>query len=252
MRSKRIMTKSQHCASFPRPGKLCRILLLLAMVKLCLLGSLLLDPVAHLLGPAASFVRSGFETALGNKETGTPAQGASVASGPVHAGQYASHPPSHPPSQETRPLSVFGPGAAMAAETASGGAPATAQEGSLAREALARKEQELARREQDLRTLQRELDDRLEELQLLEQRLSVMLKEAQEVKDEKFRKLVDMLSNMKAKQAASVLETMEEGTAVKVLAGMRGRQSGEILTYVNPGKAARLSEALTRMHLPLE
>ena len=61
-----------------------------------------------------------------------------------------------------------------------------------------------------------------------------------------------MLSNMKAKQAASVLETIDEATAVKILAGMRGRQSGEILTYVNPTKAARLAEALARMQLPFE
>jgi flagellar motility protein MotE (MotC chaperone) len=216
------MTKSQRCASFPRPAKLCRILLLLALVKLCLMGSLLLDPIANFFNPVFHFLDDAPETAA-------------VAEAPA-------------------PL--FGPGAALAAPAGVPPAPVAAtdagQSPNLAREALARKEQELARKEQDLLTLQRELDDRLEQLQVLENRLSVMLQDANEVKDEKFRKLVDMLSNMKARQAASVLETLEESTAVKVLAGMRGRQSGEILTYVNPVKAARLSEVLTRMQLPFE
>lgn len=239
------MTKSRQCASFPRPGRLCRILLLLAMVKLCVLGSLLLDPVTNFFSPAFSFVEKKLEVTFLGKEAPAPVRivnSVSTADAAVPA-----------PAEQTQAALSLGPAQAMAAENAPAAAPATDQQSnSLARESLARREQELARREQDLLNLQREIDDRLEQLQVLEQRITVMLKDAQEVKDEKFRKLVDMLSNMKAKQAASVLETLEEGIAVKVLAGMRGRQSGEILTFVNPGKAARLSEALTRMQLPLE
>ena len=55
---------------------------------------------------------------------------------------------------------------------------------------------------------------------------------------------------MKAKQAGQVLETLDERTAVRILAGMRGRQAGEILNNITPEKAARLSEMLTRMQLP--
>ncbi|MDL2272180.1 hypothetical protein LJC23_04015 [Desulfovibrio sp. OttesenSCG-928-I05] len=240
------MTKSQQCASFPRPGRLCRILLLLAMVKLCILGSLLLDPVTNFFNPAFSFVEKKLEVTFLGKEQTPPVRITDSAAPASTSGTPAR------PVQEQSALS-FGPAQAVAAESAPAAAPATDQQsGNLAREALARKEQELARREQDLLNLQREIDDRLEQLQVLEQRITVMLKDAQEVKDEKFRKLVDMLSNMKAKQAANVLETLEESIAVKVLAGMRGRQAGEILTFVHPGKAARLSEALTRMQLPLE
>ena len=57
---------------------------------------------------------------------------------------------------------------------------------------------------------------------------------------------------MKAKQAAAVLETLDPKIAVKVLAGMRGRQAGEILTFVKPERAAQLTESLARMQLPLE
>ena len=128
----------------------------------------------------------------------------------------------------------------------------TPQQDSLTREALQRKQDELNRQEKDMKRLQQELNQKLANLQALEARLNSMLKEAQELKDKKMRHLVDVYSNMKAKQAAQVLETLDEKIAVKILAGMRGRQAGEILTFVTPAKAARLSEALTKMQLPFE
>ena len=90
------------------------------------------------------------------------------------------------------------------------------------------------------------------ELKQLEAKLEHMLENADEIKDKKLRHLVDVYSNMKAKQAAQVLESLDESIAVRILAGMRGRQAGEILTFVNPEKAALLSEALTKMQLPFQ
>lgn len=118
------------------------------------------------------------------------------------------------------------------------------------RETLERKQSELDQREQQLNDLENQVNDKLEELQALEGRIKMMLKDAQDLQDEKLRHLVDVYTNMKAKQAAQVLETLDERTAVRILAGMRGRQAGEILQNVNPEKAARLSEMLTRMQLP--
>lgn len=137
---------------------------------------------------------------------------------------------------------------AVAAEPAQ----AEPQMDSLTRDALQTKQEELNRREQDLKRLHQELDQKIERLQALEDRLQKMLKEAKDLKDKKMRHLVDVYSNMKAKQAAQVLETLDEKIAVKILAGMRGRQAGEILTNVQADKAARLSEALTKIQLPFE
>jgi flagellar motility protein MotE (MotC chaperone) len=150
---------------------------------------------------------------------------------------------------ESRPL--LATPTAQAAEAAPQAAPAPPQS-NLSRDALQRRQDDLARKEQDMRTLEKDLDDRLMRLQELEVRIQAMLKEAEEVKSAKYRHLVDVLGNMKAKQAASVLETLDEKIAVKVLAGMRGRQAGEILTYVVPAKAARLSESLARVQMPFE
>ncbi|MBZ2172450.1 MotE family protein [Nitratidesulfovibrio sp. SRB-5] len=141
-------------------------------------------------------------------------------------------------------------------------APAAAQPGAqstqstqatqAAMDVLNRKQDDLSRREQELKSLEQQVDAKLAQMQDLEARIKTMLKDAQGMKDEKLRHLVDVYTNMKAKQAAAVLETLDEKIAVRILAGMRGRQAGEILTFVQAEKAAKLSEALTRMQLPLE
>jgi len=119
-------------------------------------------------------------------------------------------------------------------------------------EQVRKKQEALNRREQELRALEQEVNAKLEELHTLQAKLQDMLDEAKQVQDEKLKHLVDVYSNMKAKQAAQVLESLDEEIAVRILAGMRGRTAGEILSYVEAKKAARLSEKLTKMQLPFE
>ncbi|EPR43922.1 hypothetical protein dsx2_2032 [Desulfovibrio sp. X2] len=115
---------------------------------------------------------------------------------------------------------------------------------------LMKKQEELNRREQSLRIMEQDVNAKLEKLSQIESRIKSMLEEAKAVKDEKFHHLVDVYSNMKAQNAAQALGKLDEKTAVKILAGMRGRQAGEILNYVPPDQAAKLSEALTKMQMP--
>ncbi len=220
------MTTSPRSDSCLRPSRICRILLCAVIFKLCLIGSLFVEP-------------------LGLKERIMPLFGASGAA--VAAGEGVTAAASEP----AHPLLGTPVARAAAEATPPAAAPAPPQ-GNLSRDAMQRRQDELARKEQDLRALEKDLDDRLMRLQELEVRIQAMLKEAEEVKSAKYRHLVDVLSNMKAKQAASVLETLDEKIAVKVLTGMRGRQAGEILTFVDPKKAARLSEALARVQMPFE
>lgn len=116
--------------------------------------------------------------------------------------------------------------------------------------ALKSREEQLAAKERSLKALEASLDAKLAEMQKLQQELNKMLDEAKGLKDEKIKHLVDVYSNMKAKQAAAVLETLDPDLAVKILSGMKGRQAGEILSFVEPVKAAKLSEMLTEMQLP--
>lgn len=48
-----------------------------------------------------------------------------------------------------------------------------------------------------------------------------------------------MYANMKPRQAAAALTTVDEEVAVKILTGMKSKQSGEILSYMDPRHAAQ-------------
>lgn len=119
-------------------------------------------------------------------------------------------------------------------------------------QAMSRREEELRRKEQSLTQLESEIDEKLARLQKLETKLAAMIEKAEEIKDNKLKHLIDVYSNMKAKQAAVVIETLDPDTAVKILAGMRGRQAGEILTNVKAERAALLTEMLTSLQAPFE
>lgn len=116
-----------------------------------------------------------------------------------------------------------------------------AQKGNLERERA------LDKREAELKALEMELDEKLRKLRELEVRMQGLIDAAAAIRDEKMAHLIDVYSNMKPKQAAQVLGTLEETTAVRILAGMSGRKAGEILSSVRADRAAALSEALTRM-----
>jgi len=114
------------------------------------------------------------------------------------------------------------------------------------------KQQDLARREQDVLMLKQQMESRLQELHSAEKKVQGMLKEAHGVHDQKIKHLISAYTNMKPKQAALALESLDERLAVRILAGMNPKQAGEVLTYTNPKTVAKLSELLARMQLPRE
>jgi flagellar motility protein MotE (MotC chaperone) len=211
------------------------------------------ESAGQILGPGAAVAATGAQTAAGpaappaleatlpDAGMDRPVPGRSGSSGaPVASSGVAS------------PLGGLDADRALPAITAPASAPPQGISQNDVRDTLTRRQEDLSRKEQELRVLESELSSRLEKMKMLENRLASMIKDAEETKDAKFRHLVDVLSNMKAKQAAAVLETLDPKIAVRVLAGMRGRQAGDILTFVKPEIAAHLTESLARMQLPLE
>lgn len=112
---------------------------------------------------------------------------------------------------------------------------------------ISARELEVRKREAELKTMEAELEAKLENLRAMEVKMQNLIKSAGDMQDEKMQHLVDVYSNMKPKQAAQVLENLEESIAVKILAGMSGRKAGEVLSSVRADRAAKLSEALTRL-----
>ncbi|MDR0339703.1 MAG: hypothetical protein LBH65_05430 [Desulfovibrio sp.] len=269
------MTKPQPCVTNLPPSRLCRLLVITFVIKLTVLGMLIVEPALPGFGflpdESASTDDAGRAVAIAATGAGAPppieaglpdagmrapqAAGGQSGTGlpPAVPGVSSPEPPASGPEQNRALPAIASSGASQALAPATGNG--TQRESLLApdvRDGLARRQEDLARKEQELRVLENELAARLERMQILENRLSEMIKDAEETGDAKFRHLVDVLSNMKSKQAAAVLETLDPKIAVRVLAGMRGRQAGEILTFVKPEIAAKLSESLARMQLPLQ
>lgn len=112
-----------------------------------------------------------------------------------------------------------------------------------------RKQQELARREQEILALKQQMEQRLEELRTAEMRVKGMLKDAKDVEAQKVSGLIAVYANMKPKQAAQTLQSLDERVAVKILTGLTPKQAGEILSYADPKITAKLTELMTRMHM---
>jgi flagellar motility protein MotE (MotC chaperone) len=256
--------------SVKRPSRLCKFLLALLGFKIGLLGVVMFEPVIDLgfvqysAQEVATTWQNNFGKAQGQDSGMTPetvaleasVQKMSATVAETSAKVKAETTAANMVQAQNAPKNTAfrrAPGIAFAATPVN--VPQASQGGAtsnLSLDALTRKQEELTRKEQDLKSLQAELDSRFQQMQDLEMRLKIMLKDAEEMKDARYRQLVDVLSNMKARQAAEVLSTLDEKIAVRVLAGMRGRSAGEILSLADPVKAARLAEALSRMQMPLE
>lgn len=113
------------------------------------------------------------------------------------------------------------------------------------KEELDAREKELSELEEELQRQKVELDKRIVQLEEMRTQIAQVLKERVEVDQEKVNKLVDLYSNMKPKQAADVIGTINEDLAVEVLAKMKKKNAAEIMNLLSPDKARVLSEKYT-------
>jgi flagellar motility protein MotE (MotC chaperone) len=107
------------------------------------------------------------------------------------------------------------------------------------------REKELSQLEEELQRQKVELDKRIKQLEGMRNQIAQTLKDRVEVDQEKVNKLVDLYSNMKPKQAAEVIGSINEDLAVEVLAKMKKKNAAEIMNLLSPDKAKVLSEKYT-------
>jgi flagellar motility protein MotE (MotC chaperone) len=107
------------------------------------------------------------------------------------------------------------------------------------------REKELSELEEELQKQKVELDKRIVQLEDMRNQIAQILKDRVEVDQEKVSKLVDLYSNMKPKQAADVIGSINEDLAVEVLAKMKKKNAAEIMNLLPAEKARTLSEKYT-------
>ena len=109
---------------------------------------------------------------------------------------------------------------------------------------LNRQEERLEKKRAELLAIQDELNKKNASLTELRNEIRTRVERKQAVEGQKIKKLIKAYSAMKPQKAASLVERLEMGFAIELLSQMKGEAVGNILSFVDTEKGARLSEAL--------
>ncbi len=110
---------------------------------------------------------------------------------------------------------------------------------------LDRRDTELTALEEELHKQKKEVEARIVKLEQIRDEVANVLKDKVEVDQQRVSTLVDFYSNMKPKQAAEILATLNEDLAVEVIGKMKKKNAADIMNLLAPAKARALSEKFT-------
>jgi flagellar motility protein MotE (MotC chaperone) len=112
--------------------------------------------------------------------------------------------------------------------------------------ALAAEGKRIAVKKAELVAIQKELNNKIEKLTMLRNEIRSEIAGKKAVETKKLKHLIKAYSSMKPQSAAVLIEKLDKNLAVELLANMKGDAVGKILSYVDTGKAAEISEGLVR------
>lgn len=111
---------------------------------------------------------------------------------------------------------------------------------------LKKEEEELAKKRADLMALQEEINNKIAILTQLRKEIMAQMAIKEIVEEKKLKHLIKAYSAMKPQKAASLIERLDMDFAVALLSKMKGDVVGNILSFVDTEKAARISEQLAK------
>jgi len=121
-------------------------------------------------------------------------------------------------------------------------------------DALKRKEERLNEREKALEILEKDLQERLAALEAARKELTELVKkqealvqEQKIIQNARVEHLVAAYKSMRPEKAGVLVNNLDDEVAVKILSSMPGRNAGQILSFVEPDKAARLTKAISTL-----
>ena len=109
------------------------------------------------------------------------------------------------------------------------------------REQLDKREKEIAVREALLSAAERELDQKLRELTNLRNEIEASMKKRSEEEDARITSLVKIYEGMKAKDAASIFNTLDLDVLMVIMTRMSERKSSPILAEMNQDRARTIT-----------
>ena len=111
-------------------------------------------------------------------------------------------------------------------------------------EQLAERDKQLVKREEVLHFLQQQLEEKLASLVTLRKEIGSLIEEKEAFEEKRFEHLVKVYEGMKPEEAASLIERLQEDTAAKLFYRMKEKKVSQLLGFVKPEVAAKLSERL--------
>jgi flagellar motility protein MotE (MotC chaperone) len=123
------------------------------------------------------------------------------------------------------------------------------------RKSLQEDEARIRKERADLENIKMEIESKIAELTEVQkkieddfkQKTALALQQEKKLDDaelQKIKQLVKVYSSMKPKIAAAIVDKMDMNVVYQVFSNMKGEQVGEILSYVNQDRAAKISEWL--------
>jgi flagellar motility protein MotE (MotC chaperone) len=147
--------------------------------------------------------------------------------------------PAEPPKDAAAPTPLDGPKPAMSA-----GERAVLESLQQRRQELETRARELEVRDSLLKAAERRIELRLQELKEMETRLTGANAKKDEAEAAKFKALVSMYENMKAKDAAKIFDRLDLRILAEVADAMNPRRMSDILGAMAPEAAERLTVEL--------
>jgi flagellar motility protein MotE (MotC chaperone) len=115
------------------------------------------------------------------------------------------------------------------------------------RQELRNRRERVAETEERLQLLRDKMAKDLDRLERYRDQIQTGLDKEQQLQSEKMDHLVQVYANMNPEKAAERIDRMDRVTAVKLLSRMSGEAAGRILSFVDPDKANRISQDMTKM-----
>ena len=111
-------------------------------------------------------------------------------------------------------------------------------------DSLRQREEALRIRQGELEALERRIDDKMRRLAELEVSVKGEIAAYRQLSNERVKHLVKIYSSMKPNAAANLMNQTDTNVAVEVFLNMKGEIAGGILSYMEPSKAAVITQRL--------
>ncbi len=110
---------------------------------------------------------------------------------------------------------------------------------------LRKKEEQLNEKEARLTRLEQEIEQKTKDLLVIQKEIQSHKEEKQEVQTAKVKSLARIYGTMKPKEAAKLLENLDDKLVMEIISTMTSDEAASILALMEIKKAAKISEALS-------